>query len=203
MQKTGGEKNCICLTFHPFATSFFFCCCAQFIHFMNTKKGGFLHFSQAFLSKKIVTLWLVSLDHRFFVSPDNIRIQSNEKVLRGALAMKSFVSCIRMYPAAEGQEAVKNRLQADIEVLLLLLKLELQITNRKTNEFLVFPCTSHEEESEQILFPLLLEKQLLCYTMRGLSKYKTLYSSQPSLPSSDQTLRVFERFLDFFSYQQN
>ena len=74
------------------------------------------------------------------------------------------------------REAVKNRLQADIEVLLLL---ELQITNRKTNEFLVFPCTSHEKSersSEQILFPLLLEKQN--YHEGPKQIQNSLYSSQ-------------------------
>ena len=91
------------------------------------------------------------------------------------------------------REAVKNRLQADIEVLLL----ELQITNRKTNEFLVFPCTSHEKSersSEQILFPLLLEKQN--YHEGPKQIQNSLYSSQQPYCSA---YRKNFRFVSIYS----
>lgn len=191
MQKTGGgEKNCICLTFHPFATSFFFCCCAQFIHFMNTKKGGFLHFSQAFFPRKLLLYgqFRLIIDFSFPL----IILESKAKKKVWGVGHEKFCVLYSYVSSSRRLGSCKKPTTSRYRSAVTLLKPELQITNRKTNEFLVFPCTSHEEESEQILFPpLLLEKQLLCYTMRGLSKYKTLYSSQPSLLSSHLTFPIF------------
>ena len=64
------------LNFSPFCYFLLLLLLRVVYTFYEYKEGRVFAFQSSVLSKKIVTLWLVSLDHRFFVSPDNIRIQS-------------------------------------------------------------------------------------------------------------------------------